>query len=254
MIRNLTKEKLAAGETVVGCFFKYAAADLAEYLALLGWDFLVFDGEHGTIEPGDLSGLARACELHGVTPIARVPTNLPHPILRFLDTGIHGVHVPWVNTPEGAEAAVRSVKYHPRGVRGLASNRSGDYGLSEPADRFIARANRETLTVIHIETLEAVNSIEGYLEVDDLDVLFLGPTDLSQSMGLVGRKGHPDLVAAMDTVARAVAGSDKVLGVFATTLGDAEEWVAKGARYIVTGMEGFIRSGAAGYLEGVRSL
>lgn len=254
MIRNLTKEKLLAGEMVVGCFVKYAEADLAEYLALLGWDFLVFDGEHGTIEPGDLSGLARACELRGVTPIARVPTNLPHPILRFLDTGIHGVHVPWVNTPEGAEAAVRSVKYHPRGVRGLASNRSGDYGLGGPADEFVARANRETLTVIHIETLEAVDAIDGYLEVDDLDVLFLGPTDLSQSMGLVGQKGHPELIEAMDRVARAAVGSDKILGVFAPTLEDAEQWIGKGARYIVTGMEGFLRSGMAGYIDGVRRL
>ena len=254
MIRNLTKEKLLSGETVVGCFLKYAEADLAEYLALLGWDFLVFDGEHGTIEPGDLSGLARACELHGVTPIARVPTNLPHPILRFLDTGIHGVHVPWVNSPEEAEAAVRSVKYHPRGVRGLASNRSGDYGLSEPLDRFVARANRETLTVIHIETIEAVDAIEGYLEVDDLDVLFLGPSDLSQSMGLVGRKDHPDLVGAMDRVARAVADSDKILGLYAPTAEDAAEWVGKGARYVVTGMEGFLRSGMAGYIDGVRRL
>lgn len=254
MIRNLLKDKLSSGETVVGCFVKYAEPDLAEYLALLGWDFLIFDGEHGTIEPRDLSGLARACELHGVTPIARVPTNLSHPILRFLDTGIHGVHVPWVNSPEEAEAAVRWVKYHPRGVRGLASNRSGDYGLSEPLDRFTARANRETLTVIHIETLEAADAIEGYLEVDDLDVLFVGPTDLSQSMGLAGQRDHPDVVAAMDRVARAVADSNKILGIFAPTLEDAAQWVGKGARYVCTGMEGFLRAGMAGYIDGVRRL
>ena len=118
----------------------------------------------------------------------------------------------------------------------------------------MARANRETLTVIHIETLEAVNAIDGYLEVDDLDVLFLGPSDLSQSMGLAGRKGHPDLVAAMDRVAAAVAGSDKILGIFAPTLEDAAEWVGKGARYVVTGMEGFLRAGMAGYIDGVRRL
>ena len=187
-------------------------------------------------------------------PIARVPTNLAHPILRFLDTGVHGVHVPWVNSPEEAEAAVRSVKYHPRGVRGLAGNRSGDYGLSEPMERFTVRANRETLTVIHIETLEAVEAIEGYLEVDDLDVVFLGPTDLSQSMGLAGRRGHPDVVGAMDRVARAVADSDKILGIFAPTLEDAAEWVAKGVRYVATGMEGFLRAGMAGYIDGVRRL
>ena len=254
MIRNLTKAKLAAGETVVGCFLKHPVADLAEYLALLGWDFLVFDGEHGAIEPADLSNLSRAAELHGVTPIARVPTNLPHPILRFLDAGAHGVHVPWVNSAAEAERAVRSVKYHPRGVRGLAGNRSGGFGLTESLDAFTARSNRETLTVIHIETIEAVDAIHEYLEVDDLDVLFLGPTDLSQSMGLVGQKGHPRLVEAMDRVASAVADSDKTLGLFAATLDDAEEWIAKGARYITTGMEGFLKAGMAEYLAGIRRM
>ena len=71
---------------------------------MLGWDFLVFDGEHGTLQPRDVEDLCRALELRGVTPIARVTTNQPHIILRFLDSGIHGVHVPWVNTPEAVEA------------------------------------------------------------------------------------------------------------------------------------------------------
>ncbi|MCE2528059.1 MAG: hypothetical protein J4G00_11095 [Actinomycetia bacterium] len=254
MIHNLTKAKLAAGETVVGCFLRHASADLAEYLALLGWDFVVFDGEHGSVTSRDVSNLARAVELHGVTPIARVPTNLPHPILRFLDAGAQGVHVPWVNTAEGAEQAVRSVKYHPRGVRGLASNRGGEYGRSLPMGEVVELTNRETLTVIHIETIEAVEAIEEYVKIDDLDVLFLGPTDLSQSMGLVGQKSHPRLLAAMDRVASVVADSDKTLGMFVSSLDNAEEWVGKGARYIVTGMEGFMAAGMTQFLAGVRRM
>lgn len=254
MIHNLTKAKLAAGDTVVGCFLRHAAADLAEYLALLGWDFLVFDGEHGSVTSRDVSNLARAVELHGVTPIARVPTNLPHPILRFLDAGAQGVHVPWVNTAEDAERAVQSVKYHPRGVRGLASNRGGKYGLSLPMDEVVELTNRETLTAIHIETIAAVDAIEEYVEIDDLDVLFLGPTDLSQSMGLVGRKDHPRLLAAMDRVASVVTDSDKILGLFVSSLDNAEEWIGKGARYIVTGMEGFMAAGMTQFLAGVRRM
>ena len=254
MIRNLTKARLAAGETVVGCFLRHDAPDLAEYLALLGWDFLIFDGEHGGATSGKISNLARAVELHGVTPLARVPTNLPHHILRFLDAGVHGVHVPWVNSASGVNQAVESVKYHPRGVRGLASNRSGGYALSVPMDEFVARANRETLTVIHIETLAAVEAVDEYVAIDGVDVLFIGPTDLSQSMGLVGQGGHPRLVAAMDRVAEAVAGSDKTLGVYVGTLDDAEEWIGKGARYLATGVEGFLKAGMTRFMRAVRRM
>ena len=104
MLTNTTKAKLAEGKPVFGCFLRYAEPSLAEYVAMLGWDFLVFDGEHGTLQPRDVEDLCRALELHGVTPIARVTTNQPHIILRFLDTGVHGVHVPWVNTPEAVRA------------------------------------------------------------------------------------------------------------------------------------------------------
>ena len=254
MIRNLTKDRLAAGETVVGCFLRHAAPDLAEYLALLGWDFLVFDGEHGSVTSRQVADLSRAVELHGVTPIARVPTNLPHHILRFLDAGAHGLHVPWVNSAAEAERAVQSVKYHPRGVRGLAGNRSGGYVLKTSMSEFTERSNRETLTVIHIETLAAVEAIEEYLEIDGVDVLFLGPTDLSQSMGLVGRKDHPDVVAAMDRVAEAVTGSDKTLGLFVGSPDAAEEWIGKGVRYVVTGMEGFLKASMTGFVSAVRGM
>lgn len=254
MIANRTKARLAAGETVVGCFLRHAAPDLAEYLALLGWDFLVFDGEHGSVTSREVSNLCRAVELHGVTPLARVPTNLPHPILRFLDAGAHGLHVPWVNTARGAEQAVQSVKYHPRGIRGLAGNRSGDYALNLPLDEYVTLANRETLTVIHIETLAAVEAIEEYVRIDDLDVLFLGPTDLSQSMGIVGQKNHPRLVEAMDRVASVVSRSDKTLGIYVATLDDAQEWVGKGARYIVTGMEGFMKAAMMDFVASVHRM
>src|SRR5512134_2617645 len=103
MLTNTTKAKLAAGQPGFGCFFRYAEPSLAEYVAMLGWDFLVFDGEHGMLQPGDVEDLCRALELRDVTPLARVTTNQAHVILRFLDGGIHGVHVPWVNSPQAVE-------------------------------------------------------------------------------------------------------------------------------------------------------
>ena len=181
MIENSTKEKLARGETVFGCFLTDANPSLAELVALQGWDFLVFDGEHGPLQPADVANLARAAELRGVTPIARATTNLPHVILRFMDAGVHGIHVPWVNTPGEVESAVRSVKYGPRGQRGLAGSRASDWGRFETIGDYTVRANRETMLIIHIETIDAVDAVEAYAQVDDVDVLFIGPTDLSHS-------------------------------------------------------------------------
>jgi 4-hydroxy-2-oxoheptanedioate aldolase len=252
VLLNTTKAKLAAGEAVFGCFFRYAEPSLAEYVAMQGWDFLVFDGEHGTLEPRDLEDLCRALELRGVTPITRVAANRPENILRSLDTGVHGVHVPWVNSPGAVEEAVRAVKYHPRGMRGLAGTRSSEWGLREPLEAYVERADRETLVVIHIETRAAVEAVEDYVGIDGVDVLFLGPTDLSQSLGHPGRPDHPEVQAAMDRVAEVVVPSAKVLGIYAGTAAMTEAWLERGARYFTTGVEMFLRDGMTAHLGRVR--
>jgi 4-hydroxy-2-oxoheptanedioate aldolase len=252
MLENRTKAKLAAGEPVFGCFVRTAEPSLVEYVALLGWDFLVFDGEHGTLQPNQVEELCRAVEPRGVTPIVRVTTNDPPTILRYLDTGAHGAHIPWVNSAAEAERAVRSVKYSPRGQRGLAGSRASEWGLGEPLSAYVERANRETLVVIQVETQAAVDAIDDYLAIDGVDVLFLGPTDLSQSLGHPGDLGHPDVLAALERVAAAVIGSDKVLGIYAGTADMTREWLDRGARYFTTSLEPFLRDGMKAHLKHVR--
>ena len=170
---NTTKAKLKAGEPVFGCFVRYPDATLIDVLGYQGWDFLVFDAEHGTIEPRDCEHMVRAAELHGVTPIVRVTTNAPPVILRFMDTGAHGLHVPWVNSLDETTAAVRSVKYHPLGTRGLAGLRAADYGQLGSFQEYTQRANAETLVVIHIETAEAIAQLPRMVAVDEVDVFFM---------------------------------------------------------------------------------
>lgn len=253
MLENATKAKLAAGEIVFGCFIRYAEPAFTEFAAMQGWDFLIFDSEHGTLQPRDVEELSRAAELRGVTPIARVTTNQAHTILRFLDTGIHGVHVPWVNSVGGAEAAVQSVKYHPLGRRGLAGSRASEWGMYESIGDYTRRANRETMVVIQIETMDAVRAIEEFVRVEGVDVLFIGPTDLSHSLGHTGELDHPEVVAAMDRVADVVVGSDKVLGIFAGSPVAAERWIGRGARYLATGVDGLIKQGMQTYLSQLRN-
>ena len=253
MLHNTTKEKLAAGDAVFGCFVRYREPSFAEIVAMQGWDFVVFDGEHGMLEPRNVEDLCRAVELRGATPLARVTTNQPHIILRYLDTGIHGVHVPWVNTAAGVEDAVTSVKYWPRGQRGLAGSRASDWGQYESLAEYTERANRETMVVVHIETQQAVDAIDEYVAIDGVDVLFIGPTDLSHSLGHPGNPAHADVERAMLHVTERVVGSDKTLGIFAGTADVAERWLAKGARYLVTSPEGFMKRGMHDYLTQVRS-
>jgi 4-hydroxy-2-oxoheptanedioate aldolase len=252
VIHNATRAKLQAGGVAVGCFLPFPDANLAEYLSLLGWDFLVFDGEHGPIAAAEFHDLSRAAELRGATPIARVATNQAHLILQALDSGAHGVHVPWVNTSDEAEAVVRSAKYVPEGVRGLAGVRAADWGLSEPLGDYIRRANRETLVVIHVETAVAVDAIDELVAVDGVDVLFIGPSDLSHSLGVAGQIEHPTMRTALDRVAESVLGSDKALGIMAKSPAMAMRWRDRGATYITTSLDALIAPDARGYLSALR--
>ena len=106
MRTNQTKAKLKAGEAVFGCFLRTTDPTTVDFLGYQPWDFMVFDGEHGTLEPRDCENLVRAAELHDITPLVRVTTNLPPIILRFLDTGAQGLLVPWVNSASEAQQAV----------------------------------------------------------------------------------------------------------------------------------------------------
>jgi 4-hydroxy-2-oxoheptanedioate aldolase len=252
MLENRTKAKLAAGEPAFGCFVRTPEPQLIEYVGLLGWDFLVFDAEHGPLQPREVEDLCRAIEPRGTTPIVRVTTNDAPTILRFLDTGVHGLHVPWVNSAAEAERAVRAVKYSPRGIRGLAGSRASEWGLREPIGAYVQRANRETLVVIQVETQDAVDAIDDYLKIDGVDVLFLGPTDLSQSLGHPGDLEHPDVLATLDRVADAVIGSGVTLGIYAGSVDMTKAWLDRGARYFTTSLEPFLRDGMRAHLQQVR--
>lgn len=248
MIENSTKERLLGGEVVLGCFVRSPDANFAEYVATGAWDFLVFDGEHGSVDPTDVAGLARACETRGVTPVVRVSASHPALVLRVLDAGVAGVHFPWINSPEEARSAVSYTKYAPLGIRGLAGNRSTDWSVSPEAT---ARANHETLTVVQIETREAVENIEELCAVDGVDVLFIGPTDLSQSLGVPGDLAHPSVVSAMEEVATAVRDSGKVLGLYAGTPEAALRGIELGARYVATGVEALLGRAMASFIDAV---
>ena len=251
---NETKARLRDGECAFGCFIRYPDPGLAELVALQGFDFLVLDGEHGTMEPRECENMVRAAELRGATPLVRVPENSPATILRFLDTGAQGVHVPLVGSAADADGAVRAVKYGPRGQRGLTAVRAASYGQEGPLGEYVTRANQETLVVIQIETRESLEQVPEIAAVDGVDVVFVGPTDLSHTLGVPGETGHPLLEEAYERVARGVEGSGATLGVLVADETGAAAWRARGARYIAVTVDSLLVRRARELVAALRAL
>ena len=249
MNTNTTKQKLNNGETVYGAFFRTPDNSLIELQGYLGWDFLVLDGEHGTLQPRDVEDQCRACELHGVTPIARATTNEQSIILRFMDTGVQGALIPFINTAADAERAVQSIKYQPRGQRGLAGIRAADFGRTGPLGDYVEKANAETLVVAQIETAEGLENLDEIVKVDDVDVIFIGPNDLANSLGQPGNIPHPDVQAAMDKIAETTLAAGKVLGLMIYNSEGARQWRDQGARFITVPFESIMTAAMTKFLE-----
>ncbi len=254
MTKNTTKARLKAGEVVTGCFMRHADPGLAEVLCYLGWDYLLFDGEHSPLSARECEHLARVCELRGVTPIVRLPFNVPWMIGQVLDTGIQGVQIPMINSGAEAQTAARAAKYPPVGTRGLATTRAANFGQVLPFSlaEHTTGSNAETLVIAQVETPAAVEQLQGILAVPEIDVIFVGPSDLSLTLGVPGEWQHPKLLAAFDTIAAAVQQSDKALGVLVPTLEAAMQWRARGARYLMVVMEAILAPAVRSFLTTVR--
>lgn len=251
---NSAKAKLKAGGAIQGTYVRHGDAGLAEVLGYMGFDYLLFDGEHAPIGERECENLARACELTGVTSIARVPSNMAWTIGRHLDMGIQSIQVPMVNTVAEARAAIAAAKYAPLGTRGLAAARAARYGQVQPFHYpdYVARANEESMLILQVETPAAIEALPEIVQLPDFDVVFIGPTDLSLSLGHPGDLRHPDVRAALDRIVSIVEGSDKALGVLATTVEATREWRARGARYIMSVLEAIIGPAIRTYLKDAR--
>lgn len=208
--QNPVKTLLRQGKKAAGAWVQTGSPLSAEIMAAAGFDFIILDLEHG---PGDNMTLLHMCQALGGTdavPFVRATWNDFVQIKRILDAGAYGVLVPYVNTRQEAEAAVRACKYPPEGIRGVAgSPRAVGYG-SNRGD-YLGRANEEILILTAVETEDAVNNLDNILTVPGLDAIFIGPMDLASSLGHLGDPGHPDVQAVIKKVEGKVLASDKFL-------------------------------------------
>jgi len=175
---------------------------IVEIIGLAGFDAAFIDMEHTSLDLHDVQACVMAAERVGITPIVRTPGFDPAFILRLLDMGVQGIQVPHVSDAE--TAAGQAVRYPPDGERGMAAgSRAADYGRT-PLLEHMARSNREIILACMIEDMAAVERIDEIAAVPGVDLLAVGPSDLSRSLGVSGHPDHPRLVAAIDRVRAAV--------------------------------------------------
>jgi 2-keto-3-deoxy-L-rhamnonate aldolase RhmA len=237
-------ERLRAGETLIGTFANLGSAIAAEICGAAGFDWVLVDLEHGSGSEPTLPGQLQAIAATPATSLVRVESHDRARIVRALDAGAAGVMVPRVDAPEQARAAVAATRYPPAGTRGVAlMNRGAAFGRRTGAMEDVADL---LLVVIQVESPEALQSAKAIGAVDGVDVLFVGPSDLSQSLGCFGHFDDAAYTQGVRAVADACRMSGKAAGVLAASAADAERYLEEGYRFVgVSGDGGFLAKTAA---------
>lgn len=237
MRENRAKHKLERGETVV-CLSGHNSTHMIDQLGPVGFDAIWIEGEHGPVDFADIPDLTRACDLWGMTSVVRVNQNNAGIIYRTFDVGTQGIVVPHINSAAEAKAVVDAAKFHPIGNRGMFTSRQG-YGVPD----YVHKANDETLVVILIEDIIAVNNLEEILTVDNIDVFFVAPSDLAQTMGHLGGLQHPDVLATIDKALGQIVAAGRTAGTLVND-DNVEHYLGKGVRFLLTGWFDWVASGA----------
>jgi 4-hydroxy-2-oxoheptanedioate aldolase len=244
--------RLAAGETLYGAFVGLGSNAATELVARAGFDWLIIDLEHGEGTEADLLPSLHAVNGTPTAAIVRPSSGERLRIGRALDLGAHGIMVPRVDVPEQAREAISFMRYPPDGTRGLALSTRGA-GLTELGHGDVQAIGRRLLGIIQIESVSAVAHVEEIAAIDGVDVLFVGPTDLSHSLGVPGRFDDPAYVSAIERVVRAADGAGKSAGILLRDPSALARHQALGFRFIGIGSDiAYIADGARAVLRAIR--
>ena len=253
---NRFKQAMAQGQAQIGLWLGLANGYSAEILAGTGYDWLLVDGEHA---PNDLRSILHQLQaiasaasatsalppgMQAPHPIARVPVGDTALIKQYLDIGAQTLLVPMVDTAEQAQQLVRATRYAPEGVRGMGSAlaRSSRW---QAYPQYVHEANQQICLLVQAETVEAMNNLDAIAATPGVDGVFIGPADLSASMGHPGNPGHPEVQAAIhDGIAR-ILRAGKAPGILATTESQARQWLAAGALFVAVGVDTMLLASAA---------
>lgn len=239
MLARKIKEKMRRGEPSIGSWMSMAHPSIAEILAMAGYDWVVIETEHTAIDVSEVLRLIIAIEQRGAVPLVRLAWNDPIQAKAVLDSGAAGVLVPMINTRADAELAVQMTKYPPQGIRGVGLARAQGYG--EHFDSYVKNANDDSLLIVQIEHKDAVSNIEEILSVPGIDGTFIGPYDLSMSLGIPGQTNHPEVITAKQKVREATLARGLIAGVHfvqpGTAVEDCGKAIEEGYRFIALGTD-----------------
>jgi len=251
--KNPIKERLSKGEPTIGGWIGLDHPGVAEVMADAGFDWLVFDTEHGHFTTTTLRGAMDAVRRTDICPLVRVAANDPTIIKQILELGPEGVVIPMVCSAEQARAAVAACRYPPAGIRGIGGGRASHYGTE--FERYLAQANDNILVVVQIEHVAAVRNVDEIARVKGIDCLFVGIMDLSASMGIAGQVDHPDVQAAISKVIAAGKNSGISVGMWCKDEDHAAEMIARGVRFVAYATDAaLLASAARGSVRRVRGL
>ena len=248
MIKSI-RERALNRELCAGTFLNLGSPITVEVAGRSGLDWILIDIEHGTGDHEALVAQLQAASATPAVPIVRIANNDTPRFKRVLDMGASGVMVPYVSTVSEAEQAVASMRYPPRGIRGVAKlNRGSAFG--DDFDEYYARSHELLTTVVQIETEEAVNSIDAIAAIDGVDVLFIGPLDLSVNLGIPQEFDNLRFIEAKAAVAEAAKKAGKAAGILLLSPDQMEDTMKAGFTFVALGSDGGLIAGGMKNIAG----
>jgi 2-dehydro-3-deoxyglucarate aldolase/4-hydroxy-2-oxoheptanedioate aldolase len=235
---NLTRERLLRGETVFGSALQcYRSPEISRTFAAAGFDYVFIDMEHGAYDLETVQDMIRAALDSGISPIVRIGELLYSLAARLLDAGAHGIILPRVEEPALLAEALSWLRYPPVGKRGYGINATMIGYEAHSFTEIIEHFNREILAVVQFESTKALARADELLSVKGLDVIMVGPADLSISLGVPGQFEHPKLVEAVDGLIAKCVQHGVIPGIQTRSLANSKFWAARGMRFVGCGAE-----------------
>lgn len=229
---NTLKQKLADGQAVLGTWAVIPSPIVVDVICSSGIDFLVVDNEHGPISFETAQNMVITCESRGVTPMLRVGGVIESDILKALDIGAHGIHVPNVGNAAQVEQVIKYCKYPPIGERGFSPfTRAGNYSRYTGAE-LTKSANENVLTVVHIEGKAAYEELDSIIDIASLDIVYIGLFDLSKSLGIPGEIDDPKVFNYLENAVSKIRSANKHAGTIAVSEEQTRRYVDMGVQYI----------------------
>lgn len=240
---NHFKRALKSGKPSFGLWMGLPDTICGEISASAGFDWLLIDAEHAPFSVRDVHNHLQAIAPYGVPAIVRPAEGRTALLKQLLDVGAQSLLVPMVDTAEQAAQLVRDVSYPPTGIRGLGTSMARAARWNR-VDNYLQRANEEICLIVQAETTTAMENLEDIVAVDGIDGVFIGPSDLSASMGHIGNPGHPEVVALIEAGFATIMAAGKAAGVLAVDEALARNYVAKGASFVGVGVDNALLTNA----------